>query len=97
MTTCIVCSCTDDAACEGGCSWIAISPGELVGLCSTCGLGAIGAVTIDEADDYCEQAEQEWREERADQFAIDQDEKHEADRLILPGDPEFQTTLRGGR
>jgi hypothetical protein len=97
VTQCIGCSCTDDNACEGGCSWIAVSPGELAGLCSACGLGAIGAVDIDEADFQCEQAEREWAAESADQFAIDQDEKDEPDRLILPGDPEYYATLRGER
>lgn len=93
MTTCIICSCTDDNACDGGCSWIALSPGELAGLCSACGLGAIGAVTIDEANDECEQVEREWI---ADQPAI-RAEYEAAERLILPGDPAFDQTLRARR
>lgn len=94
MTTCIGCGCTDTAACEGGCSWIAIGPGEVAGLCSSCGLGAIGAVDIDDACFQCEQAEREWAQENADQFAIDQDERNEREGLILPGNPEFESTLR---
>lgn len=87
MTACIACGCTDDEPCEGGCSWIAKSPGELAGLCSSCGLGAIGAVTLEEADEACEEMEFEWQ---ADQPAILADyEDAERDRLILPGDPEF--------
>lgn len=97
MTTCISCNCTDDNACEGGCSWIAVSAGEVAGLCSSCGLGAIGAVDIDEASFQCDQVEREWAEENADQFAIDQDERREREGLILPDDPEFYPTLRAGR
>ena len=94
MTTCIGCGCTDEEACDGGCSWIAVSEGERAGLCSACGLGAIGAVDVDEAVWACEQAEQEWAEEDADQFAIDQDQRSP---LLLPGDPEYYKTLRGER
>jgi hypothetical protein len=97
MTTCIGCGCTDEEACDGGCSWIAKSVSERAGLCSSCGLGEIGAVDVDEADFQCEQAEREWAFEDADQFAIDQDQKYEGDRLILPGDPEYSATLRGRR
>jgi hypothetical protein len=96
VTTCIGCGCTDTSPCDGGCSWIAVSPGELVGLCSACGLGAVGAVDADEAAFACEDAEREWAHERADQFAIDQDERSNP-RLILPGDPEFAGTLRERR
>lgn len=96
MTACIGCGCEDEEACEGGCSWIAISPSERVGLCSACGLGAIGAVDADEAEFACEEAEREWARERADQYAIDQDERSDP-HLILPRDPEFAGTLRGHR
>jgi hypothetical protein len=34
LSICIGCGCTDDCACEGGCSWVAENVG--VGLCSTC-------------------------------------------------------------
>ena len=95
MTQCIACGCTDDDACEGGCSWIAVGTDELAGLCSACGLGAIGAVDIDEAIDACEQTEQEWAVERADQYALDQDQRNEGSGLILPGDDEYYETLRG--
>lgn len=35
-TVCIGCGCTDDSACAGGCSWIAVDPSSGKGLCSRC-------------------------------------------------------------
>lgn len=35
MRTCIVCRCTDERACEGGCSWVR-TIGRNEGLCSAC-------------------------------------------------------------
>ncbi len=34
-TTCVVCGCTDDKACKGGCEWT-VKDGEGKGLCSKC-------------------------------------------------------------
>jgi hypothetical protein len=36
MTTCIGCGCTDDAACEGGCSWLRLDEENRHGICSSC-------------------------------------------------------------
>lgn len=36
MARCFSCRCTDEAACEGGCSWLAIDYTGNVGVCSSC-------------------------------------------------------------
>lgn len=42
---CIICSCTDSFACEGGCSWLAINRDHRKGVCSACVSGEyFGAV-----------------------------------------------------
>jgi hypothetical protein len=94
MTTCIGCGCEDDNACKGGCSWLAKSMSGRAGLCSSCGLGEIGAVTIDEAVEVCEEQELEWL---ADQASIEVDYEDAEPSLLLPGDPGFGETLRGMR
>jgi RNA polymerase sigma factor for flagellar operon FliA len=33
---CFVCSCTEDAACEGGCAWVPDPDGEMRDICSAC-------------------------------------------------------------
>jgi len=35
--TCVMCGCTDDRACAGGCSWIHVFPHGDAGVCSSCG------------------------------------------------------------
>lgn len=35
MRTCIVCACTDEMACDDGCSWVKLI-GKSKGLCSAC-------------------------------------------------------------
>lgn len=35
MRTCVVCACTDEMACDGGCSWVRFI-GKNKGLCSEC-------------------------------------------------------------
>lgn len=95
MTTCIGCGCTDEDACEGGCSWLAKSMSERAGLCSSCGLGEIGAVTLDEAAEACDERERDWESDRAEHHADWGDVEQSP--LILPGDPEYYNTFRGGR
>lgn len=94
MTTCIGCGCDDEHACLDGCSWIAISMSERAGLCSNCGLGEIGAVTLEEAAEACEEQELEWI---ADQASIEMDYEDAENSLLLPEDPGFGETLRGMR
>lgn len=36
IPTCVVCGCTDDAACPGGCCWVEDPDGEMRELCSQC-------------------------------------------------------------
>jgi hypothetical protein len=62
----------------------------LYGLCSSCGLGEIGAVTLEEAAEACDA----YEAEREADAAADLDD---GSGLILPGDPEYDYTLRGGR
>jgi hypothetical protein len=95
MTTCIGCGCTDEQACEGGCSWIQISPGELAGACSNCienGLITERGVELTEA---LRDQEADWI---ADQISIRRDyQDPDRDRLILPGHPDYAGALRERR
>lgn len=95
MTTCIGCGCTDEDACPGGCSWIAISPNEHAGACSACmENGLIPLRGADLAQELIE-TESQWM---ADQISIRRDyEDPDRDRLILPGHPDFAGALRGHR
>jgi hypothetical protein len=93
MTTCIGCSCTDDEACDGGCYWIAKSPSELAGACSTCCESGLIAVRGLELAQELLDAEVEWTD-KPDQ---DYSEATRDERLILPGHPEFAGVLRGYR
>lgn len=36
IATCIMCKCSDDNACPGGCSWILVSYEHHIGICSNC-------------------------------------------------------------
>lgn len=36
VSTCIGCGCTDNAACDGGCEWIAVNRETKRGVCSNC-------------------------------------------------------------
>lgn len=36
VATCIGCSCTDEAACPGGCYWLRLSREVAFGVCSAC-------------------------------------------------------------
>jgi hypothetical protein len=36
VAECVVCSCTDLEACEGGCSWLVVDREKRVGVCSSC-------------------------------------------------------------
>lgn len=36
IAKCIGCGCTDERACEGGCSWIAVDRAAGKGVCSNC-------------------------------------------------------------
>jgi hypothetical protein len=33
---CVGCGCTDDAACDGGCSWVKVDDELRAGICSAC-------------------------------------------------------------
>lgn len=33
---CVMCSCTDNRACRGGCSWVLKFPASFTGVCSKC-------------------------------------------------------------
>lgn len=96
MTTCIGCGCTDEEACEGGCYWVAKSPGELAGACSACvKTGLIPVRGVELAQELLDVESDSIADEIAtgpDYAEIDRDP-----RLILPGDPEFAGTLRGYR
>jgi hypothetical protein len=96
MTACIGCGCTDEEACEGGCFWVARSPSEFAGACSTClESGLIPMRGVELAQELID-VESDWL---ADQISIGQDYS-DIDRdpkLILPGDPEFAGVLRGYR
>lgn len=95
MTTCIGCSCTDDRACTGGCSWIAISPNELAGACSVCMETALIPLRGAELVQELIETESEWM---ADQISIRRDyEDPDHDRLILPGHPDYAGALRERR
>lgn len=96
MTACIGCGCTDEEACEGGCYWIAKSPGDLAGACSACMHDGIIPVRGLELAQELVDVEADWI---ADQGPIGQDYAglDRDPRLILPGDPEFAGTLRGHR
>ena len=44
--TCLFCSCTDDAACPGGCSWVLEDRRGKQGVCSSCaGIRVTGSVS----------------------------------------------------
>lgn len=36
MSACIGCECTDEEACEGGCSWLRLDQENGLGICSQC-------------------------------------------------------------
>jgi hypothetical protein len=96
MTTCIGCGCTDEKACDGGCFWVAISPSELAGACSSCCQSGLIAERGTELAQEIAEIEGEWI---ADQASIGQDysEFDRDTRLILPGSSEFAGVLRGYR
>jgi hypothetical protein len=79
VTTCIGCGCTDDQACEGGCSWALESQVAPIGVCTNC-TEMYGEIELSTAE--------------AEYFA---DSEPDDSGLILPGDPEYDYTLRGGR
>jgi hypothetical protein len=96
VTACIGCGCEDDEPCEGGCYWVAKSPVELAGACSTCCQSGLIAVRGLELAQELIEVENEWIADQisigADYADIDRDP-----RLILPGDPEYAGTLRAHR
>lgn len=96
MTTCIGCGCTDENACQGGCSWIAISPNELAGACSKCVEAGLITERATELAEALREQETDWL---ADQISIGQDyaEVERDPRLILPGHPDFAGALRERR
>jgi hypothetical protein len=96
MTACIGCGCTDEEACEGGCFWVAKSPSQLAGACSSCCESGLIAVRGLELAQELIEVENEWI---ADQISIGADyaDIERDPRLILPGDPEYAGTLRGHR
>jgi hypothetical protein len=80
---CIGCGCTDNEACDGGCSWALVQ--GAFGICSNC------VESFDNPQTHLEEAAQgrvpRWED----------DDDMDGSGLILPGDPEFNTTLRGSR
>jgi hypothetical protein len=87
VTSCIGCGCEDDAACEGGCYWVAKGPRKQAGLCSEC----VEQFDLATVPDELLETELEWE---AAQFSIAGDYEDAARSLILPGDPEYSKTLR---
>jgi len=43
---CVGCGCSDDRACEGGCSWLAVDRGKGIGVCSRCANGRYHAANM---------------------------------------------------
>lgn len=87
MRTCIGCGCDDEQACLGGCAWHFESKAHPhLGICTSCIWEIMGpdleAVVAEVAEDW---------PVRADELAAD---RADASDLILPGHPEFDSTLR---
>jgi hypothetical protein len=75
---CIGCGCTDEAACEGGCSWSLINDEAGLGICSSC---------FDAFDDPVARLAEAAAGE-APRWEDDSEDARESP-LILPGDPEY--------
>ncbi len=84
---CIGCGCTDDEACDGGCSWALLNDEAGMGICTNC----------IEAFDDPQARLAEAAAGAAPRWEDDSEEDVDAGGLILPGDPEYYSTLRGGR
>jgi hypothetical protein len=79
LRTCIGCGCDDENACRDGCHWAHEAENAPLGICSSCA----DEIEVDEL----EGAALDWRR---DYEGTDDDDSC----LILPGDPEFDDTLR---
>lgn len=93
MTECVICGCDDQASCIGGCHWLSTLPNGL-GICSS------------HAQEFSGQGQEEIDAELA-AMALDQDLLEEgplealdfndtppSSGILLPGDPEYEETLR---
>lgn len=43
---CVRCGCSDDRACDGGCSWLAVDRGKGIGVCSRCAKSRYEAINM---------------------------------------------------
>jgi hypothetical protein len=81
MSRCIVCGCTDDRACPGGCYWTRLSDSPMHHNARHYGRGELG---------ICSCCEDDRPREGFDYVDDDDDQELQASTdLILPGDPEF--------
>lgn len=90
IRTCIGCGCDDDNACAGGCAWhfeSVVHPD--LGICTNCEWEILGR----DPEHLVAEAAADWATMLPDLAA----DRADAGDLILPGDPEFQQTLRGPR
>lgn len=85
MNLCIGCGCSEDSPCPGPqpCSWLRLDQAEGLGVCSACPLD------VQRWDD----GDRSFSEEVSEQLAESMREQDDAG-LILPGDFEFDETLR---
>lgn len=90
IAMCIGCGCTDDSPCIGGCSWLRIDYERGVGVCSGCPEDDAGDVELsDEAHEHVSELEAELAGEE-----FDPDLDDDAPELLLPGDFDYEETLR---
>jgi hypothetical protein len=80
MNTCIGCGCTDQSACEGGCSWVRLDEQLQLGVCSQC-------------DDIVQEWDAREDAGELEEFFLT-GKPSPAPSIVVPGDAEYSDTLR---